>query len=75
MYVPPSGSGGSPETSSVIGQLPAASRASRAIDAVAPAGPFIAIVCTGFSGLSRPPIAYPTPNSTIAAMAIAAIAV
>ena len=30
---------------------------------MAPDGPFIAIVCTGFSGPSRPPIAYPTPNS------------
>ena len=69
------GSAGSPETSRRIGQLPAASAGSRAIDAVAPPGPFIAIVCTGSSGLLRPPIAKPTPNSTIAATATAAIAV
>ena len=46
-----------PHTSSRIGQLPASSGASSAIDADAPAGPVIAIVCTGSSGLSRPPIA------------------
>ena len=40
-----------------MGQLPASSSGISAIDAVAPDGPFIAIVATGFSGLSRPPIA------------------
>ena len=44
-------------------------------DAVAPAGPLIAIVCTGLAGASRPPTAYPMPNNTVAAIAIAATVV
>ena len=58
------GSGGSPDTSSRHRPVSRRVRRIRAIEAVAPESPVIAIVCTGPSGSSRPPIAYPTPNST-----------